>query len=97
MAWAMSMMRYRPSEDFAAFMQTTLRDLIVSQPRSIHPQNIGDMVQALAVMRYTPQPGFLKASETWMRANLHRLLPNHIMAYLNVRHSASRNLSFYYL
>lgn len=84
------MMRFQPSEQFATFLQTTLERVIVKQPRTIHPQNIGDMVQALAVMRREPQQRLLDASDTWMRANVHRLLPNHTVAYLNVRY-----LSYY--
>ena len=90
MAWAMSMMHYQPSQKFANFMQRTLHIHITQSPRSIHPQNIGDMVQAMAVMRRAPQESLLVAAEDWMRANVHRLLPNHIVAYLNVRNRIIR-------
>lgn len=81
----MSMMRFQPSEQFATFLQTTLQRIIEQEPRSIHPQNIGDMVQALAVMRREPQAALLSTADRWMRSNVHRLLPNHTVAYLNVR------------
>jgi hypothetical protein len=85
MAWAMSMMRFQPSAEFSHFLQQTLQRHIMHYARTIHPQNIGDMVQALAVMRREPWPALLEGADKWMRSNKHRLLPNHTVAYLNVR------------
>lgn len=81
----MSMMRFQPSEQFASFIQRTLQQKVMHHPREIHPQNIGDMVQALAVMRCEPQKTLLSTADRWMRANTRKLLPNHTVAYLNVR------------
>lgn len=79
------MMRFQPSQKFSHFFQTTLHHWIDTQPKLIHPQNIGDMVQALAVMRREPSQTLLYAADKWMHVNVHLLLPSHIVAYMNVR------------
>lgn len=87
--WAMSIMRFQAEEAFTDFLQATLHTTLEQQPGTIHPQNIGDMVQALAVMRRKPHPGLLAACDRWMSRHSHMLLPNHLVAYLNVRPSPS--------
>lgn len=42
-------------------------------------------LQALAVLRLEALPGLEEASAAWMQQHLPLLLPNHILAYLNVR------------
>eukprot|EP00892_Ulva_mutabilis_P001551 jgi/Ulvmu1/11397/UM075_0059.1 len=81
--WAMSMMRFRPSTQLSDFMQGVLLATLEGDPAAVHPQNIGDMVQALAVLRLEPREGLLEACEAWMRAHIALVLPNHIVAYLN--------------
>ena len=46
-------------------------------------------VQALAVLRLEPREGLLAACDEWMSSNIALMLPNHIVAYLNVCPSAS--------
>lgn len=45
-AWAMSMMRFRPQQAFAERLQRVLHEALDAAPAVLHPQNIGDMVQA---------------------------------------------------
>ena len=83
--WALSTMRHRPSETFAYSMQNILLAQMSAAPQTIHPQNVGDMIQALAVLRLQLVDNFLSACDSWVSANIKMLLPNHILAYLNVR------------
>jgi hypothetical protein len=82
--WAMSTTRVRPSATFTRRMQQILLNTITKEP-----QNIGDMVQALAVLRRPAVEGLLDACDGWMRSHCRLLLPNHILAYLNVRFALS--------
>lgn len=41
----MSMMRFRPQPPFADFLQRVLQEALMESPATLHPQNIGDMVQ----------------------------------------------------
>ena len=91
--WALSTMRYRPSADFSDRLQTILLDTLQKQPDKIHPQNIGDLVQALAVLRLQPKDGLLDACAAWMEGHVNLLLPNHILAYLNVRSFSTLSVS----
>jgi hypothetical protein len=83
--WALSTMRFRPGPEFAARLQAVLLEGLRDEPDSIHPQNIGDVVQALAVLRLEPIEGLEEACDKWMRNHVQLLLPNHILSYLNVR------------
>lgn len=83
--WALSTMRHRPSEEFANRMQHVLLSQIKAAPETVHPQNIGDMIQALAVLRLPLVDGLAAECEAWVAKNIEVLLPNHILAYLNVR------------
>ena len=85
LAWALSTMRHQPSGAFSERLQAILLDGIKKDPDHIHPQNIGDMLQALAVLRLPCIDGLEEACEAWMRAHVQVLLPHHILAYLNVR------------
>jgi hypothetical protein len=66
-------------------LQNTLLTHLEKSPEVIHPQNIGDMVQALAVLRIPAHEKLLPACSAWMKDHIKLLLPNHILAYLNVR------------
>lgn len=64
--------------DIAAGAATHVQD-------KVHPQNIGDALQALAALRIAARPALREACAEWMRRNERALLPAHILAYLNVR------------
>ena len=83
--WALSTMRHRPSEEFSNDLQQILLSAVKDDPDQVHPQNIGDLVQALAVLRLPVVEGLLPACEDWMVKNIDSLLPLHVFAYLNVR------------
>ena len=85
LAWALSVMRHRPSVPFFDSLQLKLQAALREEPSTVHPQNIGDMLQALAVLRMPLAGELAEDCRAWMRDNVQRLLPNHILAYLNVR------------
>lgn len=83
--WALSTMRFQPSAKFSQMLQRVLLNAFDNAPHSIHPQNIGDMMQSIAVLRLQAHKGLLGACDAWMRRHVEFLLPSHILAYLNVR------------
>lgn len=85
LAWALSVMRHRPSVPFFNGLQLKLQKALRDAPATVHPQNVGDMLQALAVLRMPLADGLASDCRAWMVDNVARLLPNHILAYLNVR------------
>jgi hypothetical protein len=89
LAWALSTMRFQPSPKFSQMLQTVLLKFLNKAPHTIHPQNIGDMLQSIAVLRLHVHKDLLAACDAWMRLHVGFLLPNHILAYLNVRISLS--------
>jgi hypothetical protein len=83
--WALASFRHRPSDAFSMFLQDRIRQSLQQSPAIVHPQNIGDTLQALAALRVPAQLELMQACAVWMRDNQRILLPNHILAYLNVR------------
>jgi len=83
LAWGMAQLRHRPAPAFADRLQARLLAGLTASPAAIHPQNVGDMLQAIGTWRYAPAPGLLEASHAWMLAHTHLLVANHALAYLN--------------